>query len=361
MYAILRTKRIKDNNKFSQMCSHNLRDGKNPEENIDKSKSNQNEILIDEFDLENVKEFGGSYSQKIDDYYNKLGVKQRKNSVKCLEFVLTASPEFFEKATPKEKENWKKHQLNFARKEFGKNLKLMVLHNDESNMHFHLAVSVEETKTVKFKNRYGEGEKTAVSLNAKRFNRSYLIDLHTRYASHNKPFGLVRGVEKSKATHTDLKVYRADAKEALESDYTEQINKEIDKKFSGKNVFGIAKTFNAEEIKEGLTPFINKIVKKQKSLKNKVKNTGSAISGDVEALRQERLALEKERNNLADLKKDYFEGANTHQANKKRIAELEQELERWKPKEKHPKPEDSPEKTNNVNSEITNIKKFKFK
>ena len=116
MYAILRTKRIKDNNKFSQMCSHNLRDGKNPEENIDKSKSNQNEILIDEFDLENVKEFGGSYSQKIDNYYDKLGVKQRKNSVKCLEFVLTASPEFFEKASLKQKESWKKHQLDFIKK-----------------------------------------------------------------------------------------------------------------------------------------------------------------------------------------------------------------------------------------------------
>ena len=332
-----------------------------PEENIDKSKSNQNEILIDEFDLENVKEFGGSYSQKIDDYYNELGVKQRKNSVKCLEFVLTASPEFFQKATQKEKENWKKHQLNFARKEFGKNLKLMVLHNDESNMHFHLAVSVEETKTVKFKNRYGEGEKTAVNLNAKRFNRSYLIDLHTRYAEHNKPFGLVRGVRGSKATHTDLKDFRTDVKEALESDYTKQINKEIDKQFGSKNLFGKPNKFTAEEIKEGLTPFINKIAKKQKSLKNKVKNTGLAISGDVEALRQERLALEKELNNLADLKKDYFNGANSYQADQKHIAKLEQELKRWKPAENSQKPEASPEKTEFVNSEITNTRKIKFK
>lgn len=354
MYAILRTKRIKDNNKFSQMCSHNLRDGKNPEENIDKSKSNQNEILIDEFDLENVKEFGGSYSQKIDDYYNKLGVKQRKNSVKCLEFVLTASPEFFEKATPKEKENWKKHQLDFARKEFGKNLKLMVLHNDESNMHFHLAVSVEETKTVKFKNRHGAGEKTTTNLNARKFNRSYLIDLHTRYAEHNKPLGLVRGVRGSKATHTDLKSFRSDVKEAIESDYTKQINKEIDKQFGDKNLLGLPKKFTANEIKEKLSPFINNLVKKQKSLKTKVKNTGSAISGDVEALRQEK-------NNLADLKKDYFDGANNHQANKKRIAELEQELKRLKPVENNKKPEVQPEKTNTVNSEITNIKKIKFK
>lgn len=361
MYAILRTKKIKDNNKFAQMCSHNLRDGKNPEENIDKSKSNQNEILIDEFDLQNVKEFGGSYSQKIDNYYDKLGVKQRSNSVKAMEFVLTASPEFFEKATPKEKENWVKHQINFARKEFGKNLKLAVLHKDESTPHLHLIVSVEEAKKVKFKNRYGSGEKTAFSLNARRFNRSYLIDLHTRYSEHNKPFGLVRGVRGSKATHTDLKDFRADVKEAIDSDYTKQINREIDKQFGGKNLLGLPNKFTAEEIKEGLTPFVNQLVKRQKSLKTKVKNTGSAIAGDVEALRQERLALEKERNNLADLKKDYFDGANNHQANKKHIAELEQELKRWKPAENTQKPEVSPEKTEFVNSEITNTRKIKFK
>lgn len=361
MYAILRTKKIKDNNKFAQMCSHNLRDGKNPEENIDKSKSNQNEILIDEFDLQNVKEFGGSYSQKIDNYYDKLGVKQRSNSVKAMEFVLTASPEFFEKATAKQKEDWKKHQLDFVKKEFGKNVKLMVLHNDESNQHFHVTVSVEETKTVKFKNRHGAGEKTTTNLNARKFNRSYLIDLHTRYAEHNKPFGLVRGVRGSKATHTDLKEFRADVKEALESDYTKQINKEIDKQFGSKNLLGLPNKFTAEEIKEGLTPFVNQLVKRQKSLKTKVKNTGSAIAGDVEALRQERLALEKERNNLADLKKDYFNGANTHQANQKHIAKLEQELKRWKPEENTPKTEVPPEKPDFVNGENITIKKIKFK
>ena len=271
-----------------------------------------------------------------------------------MEFVLTASPEFFAKATQKEKERWVKTQVDFARKEFGKNLKLAVLHQDETTPHIHLVISTEITKVQKFKNRYGTCEKKVTSLNAKRFNRSYLKDLHTRYAEHNKEFGLVRGLEGSEATHTDLKVYKADAKEALNSDYTEQINKEIDKKFGGKNVFGIAKTFNAEEIKEGLTPFINKIVKKQKSLKNKVKNTGSAFAGDVEALRQER-------NNLEDLKKDYFDGANSYQADKKRIAELEQELKRWKPVENTQKPEVSPEKTQFVNSEITDTKKLKIK
>ena len=47
MYAILRTKRIKDTNKFTQMCMHNLRDRTNNEKNIDASKSHLNEILVD--------------------------------------------------------------------------------------------------------------------------------------------------------------------------------------------------------------------------------------------------------------------------------------------------------------------------
>lgn len=354
MYAILRTKRIKDTNKFSQMCMHNLRDRTNNEKNIDSSKSHLNEILVDEFDLQNAKEFNTGYAKKLNDYYNKLEIKQRKDAVQAMEFVLTASPEFFEKATPKEKENWKKHQLNFARKEFGKNLKLAVLHQDESTPHIHLVISTEITKMQKFKNRYGTCEKKVTSLNAKRFNRSYLKDLHTRYAEHNKEFGLVRGLEGSEATHTDLKTHRTDVKEALNSDYTKQINKEIDKQFGGKNLLGLPNKFTATEIKEGLTPFINKIVKKQKTLKNKVKNTGSAIAGDVEALRQER-------NNLEDLKKDYFDGANSYQADKKRIAELEQELKRWKPAENTKKPEVQPEKTQFVNSEITDTKKLKIK
>ena len=271
-----------------------------------------------------------------------------------MEFVLTASPKFFAKATQKRKREMDKNTSRFCPKEFGKNLKLTVLHQDETTPHIHLVISTEITKVQKFKNRYGTCEKKVTSLNAKRFNRSYLKDLHTRYAEHNKEFGLVRGLEGSEATHTDLKEFRADAKEALNSDYTKQINKEIEKQFGGKNLLGLPNKFTATEIKEGLTPFINKLVKKQKTLKNKVKNTGSAIAGDVEALRQER-------NNLADLKKDYFEGANTHQANQKHIAKLEQELKRWKPAENSQKPEASPEKPDFVNGENITIKKIKFK
>ena len=100
-----------------------------------------------------------------------------------MEFVLTASPEFF-------KNNLKVigHSTNLNSLKMNgvitANLQLSI--KDESTDHIHVVVSTEETKTQRFKNRYGEGEKSVTSLNAKRFDRKYLIDLQTRYAKHNE-------------------------------------------------------------------------------------------------------------------------------------------------------------------------------
>ena len=76
------------------------------------------------------------------------------------------------------------------------------------------------------------------SLNAKRFNRQYLIDLQTRYAKHNEKFGLRRGVKNSEANHQDLKQHRYDVAEAQNADYTKEINSFIDKTFNEKTLFG---------------------------------------------------------------------------------------------------------------------------
>ena len=44
-------------------------------------------------------------TQKLNDYYNKLEIKQRRDAVQAMEFVLTASPEFFAKLRKKKKRN----------------------------------------------------------------------------------------------------------------------------------------------------------------------------------------------------------------------------------------------------------------
>ena len=70
-----------------------------------------------------------------------------------------------------------KNTSRFCPKEFRKNLKLAVLHQDETTPHIHLVISTDITKVQKFKNRYGTCEKKVTSLNAKRFNRDYLKEL----------------------------------------------------------------------------------------------------------------------------------------------------------------------------------------
>ena len=326
MYAILRTKKIKDNAKFSQMCQHNLRDNNTHEKNIDLSKSHCNEIFIDKLNLSN----GREYSKKIQDYYKSKEAKVNKNSVIAMEFVLTASPEFF--TDDKKKNEWAKHQLDFIKNEWGDNCKFAIIHKDESTDHIHVVISTEETKTQRFKNRHGEGEKKVTSLNARRFNRKYLIDLQTRYANHNKKFGLQRGVRNSEANHKDLKTHREEVAEAFASDYTQQVNKEIDKRFGGKNFLGMPNKFDAEEIKKGLTPFLNSIVKKQKHLKTKAQGTSPAVHATLLELDAQRLKLSQATGQANALRADYMDAINTKRSDRKKIDALEKELETWKPK-----------------------------
>ena len=61
-----------------------------------------------------------------------------------MEFVLTASPEFF--TDDKKKAEWASHQIDFIRKEWGDNCKLAVIHKDESTDHIHVIISTEETR-----------------------------------------------------------------------------------------------------------------------------------------------------------------------------------------------------------------------
>ena len=50
----------------------------------------------------------------------------------------------------------------------GDNCKLAVIHKDESTDHIHVIISTEETKTQRFKNRYGEGEKKSYFFKCKK-------------------------------------------------------------------------------------------------------------------------------------------------------------------------------------------------
>ena len=171
-YAIIRTKKLKDKAKVTAAANHNLRHG-NFNHNVDLTRSRKNVVLLDKLLAKN----GVEFRQKLEKRYDDLGVKVRTNNVLAMEFLLTASPKFFEQMTEPDVRQWLEAQKEFAKTEFGENLLFMVAHLDERTPHLHCVLSTDQTTTKKYKNRYGECEKTTTTLNARRFGRSYLKGL----------------------------------------------------------------------------------------------------------------------------------------------------------------------------------------
>ena len=317
MYAILRTKRLSG---ISSACAHNLRT--KYAKNVDKTKSHLNEIIIDNLDLSTRANMGsdtGTYDDRLLDYYKNKNAKVKQNSVMAMEFVLTASPEFFEKATPEKLNRWKKSQLNFMKKEFGDQVQFAVLHLDEKTPHLHFFVSVEETKMQKYKNRYGSGEKLVCSLNADRYNPIFLQKLQDRYAEYNKKYGLERGMRNSKAVHTELKEFQAQVKEFLDKkDYTSVIDNLLEKVpvFMG--------ACKIETVKKVLTPVLNTLMKQSKAARITLKELPEKVQF-INSLIEENEELNKE---LKEKKNYYIEAINEKIADKNKILELEEEVKR---------------------------------
>ena len=202
-YNIMRTGKIKDRAAITSAASHNFRIRQ--QGNIDATRSALNQVLWNPMAV-NLKR-ADALQKAITGRYEQLGVKERKNSVLAQEFVVSASPEFFEGLPPESVDQWAKHQLKFMQNEFGDNLQIAVLHLDEKTPHLHFLLSCEEKSLKSYKNRYGTTEKETYSLNAKRWGPDFLRDLHTRHAKHNEILGLKRGKPSSDAVHKPVKEY----------------------------------------------------------------------------------------------------------------------------------------------------------
>lgn len=254
MFAILRTKKIKDYTAFSKTMQHNLRT--KFADNVDASKSKENKVYY-----QHIKN-----ADELKAYYDNLSAKERVNSVKAMEFVFTASPEFFEKASNEQLEKWKADQVAFAKNEWGDKLQFLVLHNDEKSPHFHAIVSVEDTKEHKYKNQKGEFFKKVTTLNARKFDREYLRSLQSKYALANKKYGLSRGIKNSKARHIELKEFRNSVSKALEADYTKSIESAFDNEFLKKKKLGY---ISFDDAKAFMLHHLNYMAREVKKLKKR--------------------------------------------------------------------------------------------
>lgn len=132
-YTILRFK--KDKGGAVAGCErHNERKKEayksNPDIDINKSKYNYHIIQAPKY----------TYSRKIKDLIKRYGCKVRKDSVKLVETLITASPDFMNKLSEKEKREYFERATEFIKQEVGEDRIISaVVHMDESTPHMHLA------------------------------------------------------------------------------------------------------------------------------------------------------------------------------------------------------------------------------
>lgn len=192
MFAILRTKKHKSIASVKRRESHTYRFRETP--NADPAKLKNNKLL---FGCENYSDGLKTVLEK----YKAAGNNIRKDGVYAIEYLLTASPEFFEAGSKKDRTDrlnfWCAAQIEFVTNMHGvENILCMYLHLDEKTPHIEVyAVPIDPKGKLNCKHFLGSPAK--------------LIKLQTDYASHNASFNLKRGQEGSRATHEDVKRFYA--------------------------------------------------------------------------------------------------------------------------------------------------------
>ena len=132
----------------------------------------------------------------------------RKNAVIMYDFLTTASPEFFENASPEEVEAWKRDSLKWVQDTFGKNSVVSAIFHDKDEQTCHGTYLILPVVS----NEKGE------RLNARHYTggREKLRALWTSYAKAMSKYGLKRGKMYSPAEHKAIKEYYADINQAAE-------------------------------------------------------------------------------------------------------------------------------------------------
>lgn len=130
-YAILRVQKCKGA-EIGAMQYHNDREpGKHTNPDIDQSRTRLNREMCPHADYE------GEVQARIDAGYSGTR-KVRKDAVRLVEGIVTASPEFFEGASAEEVRDFFEDALGFCREEFGEsNLVHFTVHMDEETPHAH--------------------------------------------------------------------------------------------------------------------------------------------------------------------------------------------------------------------------------
>jgi hypothetical protein len=230
-FAIHRAgRKIRAWSQVAHVSSHNARERETW--NADPEKRQENEVLIGTGDLavdmKSVMECAG-----IDP------ARKRKNGVLAMEFLYTASPDYFTDwkgaRDPKRTAEWRDAALKHIKETFGEHrIANATLHLDEKTPHVHVCVVPIHTYQRKLwpprskdpsKQRPPQLPKTVTTLSAFSVfgSREQFRARQTAYAEAMKPLGLSRGLSRSKRKHKSMKEFYASEASNRQDFYTAKI------------------------------------------------------------------------------------------------------------------------------------------
>jgi Plasmid recombination enzyme len=182
-YAILRTEKLKG----SAVSSSDMHlDRKRETLNADKARTDKNIYLIGEK--------GESLRELVNYHIGEAGGKPRRDSVECVEFLMTASPDYF--SSPTKTFDFVRQSKKFMDRLESRGMKFVkaVVHLDELTPHISaFAVPFDDKGKLNAKAHLGGREK--------------LSKLQDEYAEVMKPLGLERGIKGSVAEHQTIQKY----------------------------------------------------------------------------------------------------------------------------------------------------------
>lgn len=198
-------------------AGHNLR--QIPSANVNPKKSHLNEFLVGAANMS----FNSTLTSKLSKF------KVRKNAVKSVNLVFSASPEFLKDKT--KAKQWKELTFKFICDEFGiDNIVYAVVHNDETSKHIQVSVIPVDPKG---------------KLNASHFfdGRKKCAEFTTRYNKAVRHLGLKRDKGNLKAKPSDTRDFYNKVAQANNFDKkVDQSVASLEKDIASKSAFGYVKT-----------------------------------------------------------------------------------------------------------------------
>lgn len=186
-YAILRTAKLKTMGNIGGSLAHSYRTIETPNADPNLTPKNHHSVVTPE-----------AVKQAIKD---RLPEKRRSDAVLCIEYLITASPEWEGWGNDKEEEFFKRSSQWLMAKHGAENIAGMSIHRDISTPQLvAYVVPIDQRGKLNCKDFLG--------------GRAKLNQMQTDFANTVADLGLTRGKEGSKAKHTSIKEYYHDINHA---------------------------------------------------------------------------------------------------------------------------------------------------